>query len=395
MSRVIVASYSIMGHYRPVVPIIQQLVEDGHEVLYVSDFPVPAVAELGCQSRTLGVANRPPPSGEEKARVVADPEAILKYQKWIRVELQKTHLEPFRQIVRDFRPEVLAADAQMYSAFIAAHAEHVPWVSVFTTLNPYMHWLDTGITREAKAIAADRAEIFAGYGMDPEFRIWEVVSPFLNLSFVTKELIGDDADVPANTLLAGFSIPPVLKGEGDDVPWDKLKTDRPSVYVSFGSMNFWQPRLIRVIAEAAAPLGVQLVVACGDMVDSEHAKDLPGECLLVRLAPQPQVLEKAAVFVSHAGPASLNEACYYGVPMLAMPITSDQPSVGYLVAKMAKIGITIDPPDVEVANTREALVALLAEPSEYRTRLARVTASYRGSQARKLAGDAIARLAHR
>src|SRR5689334_4734408 len=123
MSRLLISSYSIMGHYRPFVPLIQQLIEDGHDIMYVSDRPVAAVAELGCKTRALGVPNRPVPTGEEKARVVDDPEAIRKYQHWARIELPMTHIEPFRAIVADFAPELMVVDAAMYSGFIAAHSE--------------------------------------------------------------------------------------------------------------------------------------------------------------------------------------------------------------------------------------------------------------------------------
>ncbi len=394
MSRILIAALPVMGHYRVFIRVIEQLVLAGHDVLFVSNRAFPAMDQLGCPTRTLGVANAPVPTGEEKARIVADPQANLDWQKWVRVGVVKTVIDPFRAIVREFRPDVVAADAQMYAAFIAAYLEGIPWVSIArANLNPFMFRFESALAREAEQVTPSRAEMFASFGMAPEFRIWECLSPILNLSFVTEALIGERTEIPPHTVLAGPSIPPVLRGEGEDFPWQRLASDRPIVYVSFGSMNSWQPRLIRIVAEAAEPLGVQLVIPCGDLAATDHVKNLPGNPVVVAMAPQTPLLAKAAAFVSHAGAGSLMDACYYGVPMLAIPLTSDQPANAHVISQMAKIGLAIDPLKVDVANCRQALVALLAENSEIRSSLQRVTASYRERDGAKVAADAIAQAA--
>jgi MGT family glycosyltransferase len=392
MSRVLVASYSIMGHYRPCVRVIQELVAAGHDVLYVSESPVPAARALGCKVATLGLPRAPVPTGEEKARMVSDPEAVLNWQKWVRVGSVETMIDPFREIIRQFRPHVVAADAQMYSAFLAAHREGVRSTSIFTSLSPFMHWLATAVRDEAIRVAPDRAAMFASHGMNPEFRIWELLSPTLNVSFTTRALVGPDADVPPHTLLAGPSIPHEPDAAGE-FPWDRLARDRPIVYVSFGSMNFWQPKLIRIVAEAAAPLGVQVVISCSALADTEHVVGLPGDPLIARFVPQPALLERTAVFVSHAGAGSIMDACYSGVPVLAVPITSDQPATAHLIARIAKIGHMIAPSELEVVSCRDALIALLADPSDIRTRLASVKASFRAHDGGKVTADALAQIA--
>jgi UDP:flavonoid glycosyltransferase YjiC (YdhE family) len=48
-----------------------------------------------------------------------------------------------------------------------------------------------------------------------------------------------------------------------DFPWERLDPDRPLVYASMGTLQNGILRTFRMIAEACAGLGVQLVISLG------------------------------------------------------------------------------------------------------------------------------------
>jgi zeaxanthin glucosyltransferase len=55
---------------------------------------------------------------------------------------------------------------------------------------------------------------------------------------------------------------------------------------------------------------------------------LPGNPIVVRYAPQLALLSRAALTIFHGGLNTALESLVHGVPMIAIPITFDQPGVG-------------------------------------------------------------------
>jgi zeaxanthin glucosyltransferase len=84
--------------------------------------------------------------------------------------------------------------------------------------------------------------------------------------------------------------------------------------------------LFEAVAEATAELDVQLVISFGGQRPSK-VPQFAGDPVVLDIAPQLEILEKAAVMVTHAGLNSALECLAAGVPMVAIPITNDQPGV--------------------------------------------------------------------
>ncbi|MFO5492781.1 MAG: glycosyltransferase, partial [Cuspidothrix sp.] len=111
-----------------------------------------------------------------------------------------------------------------------------------------------------------------------------------------------------------------------DFPFDKL-TGQPLIYASMGTL---QNRLLPVfqnIAAACQELDAQLVISLGGSADPEVLQGIAGNPLVVRYAPQLQLLQKADLTITHAGLNTTLECLTNGVPMVAIPIANDQPGV--------------------------------------------------------------------
>ncbi|MEH2214536.1 glycosyltransferase [Nostoc sp.] len=59
--------------------------------------------------------------------------------------------------------------------------------------------------------------------------------------------------------------------------------------------------VFRCIAAACAELDVQLVIAHGGGIRKEIVRSLPGSPLVVEYAPQPDIMAKASLTITHAG----------------------------------------------------------------------------------------------
>ena len=110
-------------------------------------------------------------------------------------------------------------------------------------------------------------------------------------------------------------------------PWHRVDSSRPLVFVSMGTLQNGIERIFRVVAETCADLPVQLVISLGGGLSPEIFGDLPGKPILVRYAPQLQLLSRAALTIFHGGLNTALESLAHGVPMIAIPITFDQPEV--------------------------------------------------------------------
>jgi UDP:flavonoid glycosyltransferase YjiC (YdhE family) len=83
----------------------------------------------------------------------------------------------------------------------------------------------------------------------------------------------------------------------------------------------------RAIAEGCAGLNAQLVLSLGGGLEQDQFASLPRDPITVPFAPQLELLKRAAVCITHAGLNTALESLTNGVPMVAIPITNDQPGV--------------------------------------------------------------------
>jgi MGT family glycosyltransferase len=145
-------------------------------------------------------------------------------------------------------------------------------------------------------------------------------------------------------------------------PWDRLN-GRPLIYVSLGTSRKIQPSIFRMIAEACDGLGLQVVMSLGGRRDPKMFVDLPGDPLVVREAPQLDLIRIAAIVINHAGINTVLETLSEGKPMIAIPITHDQPA---LAARLSWLHVAVVIPERRLsANALRAAVLRVLNNSSY------------------------------
>jgi len=120
-----------------------------------------------------------------------------------------------------------------------------------------------------------------------------------------------------------FGLPPF--------PFERLEADgRPLIYASLGTLQNQRPEIFELIARACAPLDAQLVISLGSPQAEPVA--LPGDPIVVPFAPHQQLIQRSALVITHAGMNTVLTALGCGVPMLAIPITNEQPGIAARLA---------------------------------------------------------------
>ncbi|PSB27385.1 glycosyltransferase [Chlorogloea sp. CCALA 695] len=164
--------------------------------------------------------------------------------------------------------------------------------------------------------------------------------------------------------------------ENVSFPWEKL-TGQPLVYASLGTVLNQLLPVFEAIAAACVGLDVQLVISLGGGMPLETMSNLPGSPLVVSYAPQLELLKKAVLTITHAGLNTALESLTHGVPMVAIPITNDQPGVAARIA-WSGAGEMIPVSNLTVARLRSTIHKVLTQDS-YKAQASRLQLAIQNS----------------
>lgn len=162
------------------------------------------------------------------------------------------------------------------------------------------------------------------HGLTKYLRFEDCYSTIAQITQEIKEFEFPRKKLPVNLHFVGL-IENDHRRKSVNFPFEKLD-GRPVVFASLGTILNNNYDILKMIAEACNTLPVQLVIGLG----GANPKDLPfleGSPIVVRFAPQRELLKCASVFITHAGLNSTNEALVEGVPMLAIPLSFEQPGI--------------------------------------------------------------------
>jgi zeaxanthin glucosyltransferase len=147
-----------------------------------------------------------------------------------------------------------------------------------------------------------------------------------------------------------------------EFPWERLDAGRPLVYASMGSQQNGLDEVFRRIAAACAGLKIQLVLSLGGgMLDAAALGPLAGDPIVVRYAPQLDLLRGSALTITHAGLNTVLESLSVGVPMVAIPVANDQPGVAARV-EWRGAGRAVPLGRATVPRLRAAIDCVLSDP---------------------------------
>jgi zeaxanthin glucosyltransferase len=145
-------------------------------------------------------------------------------------------------------------------------------------------------------------------------------------------------------------------------PWEKL-TDKPLIYASMGTLVNGLKNVYGAILEAVAEFPeMQVVVSAGRNVSPDDLGPIPSNTIVVRIAPQIELLKRAALCITHAGLNTALEALAQGVPMVAIPIGYDQPGVAARIAYHG-VGEFVEIGNLTARHLLELIAKVKANPS--------------------------------
>jgi MGT family glycosyltransferase len=351
-------SFPVPGHFNPMSAVARQLRSRNHDVVMFSlpvgeslaraaDLPFIAFGEkefsADHSSEVLGTGSRL--KGEEALQFTVNAIAAATETKWRTLPnlLSSTGIDALVVDNYDFYSEIIPMRLGMPYA-IVSNALHFDY-SGYTPLCVY-DWAHEntpeaikrnrqGVSKFTQMLIRSNAEVIAQAEKAGIRANWEDPSSlFSDRPWITqcpREFDFESSHWPKQFHYAG----PFHDGKGRPdfpFPWDQL-TGEPIVYASLGTVKIGNPDVLRAIVAAVSKhKGLQLVLAIGNLLRPEQIGPVPNNAIVVRNAPQLELLKKASVCITHAGFNTVLEALTQGVPQIAIPVTNDQPGVAARIA---------------------------------------------------------------
>jgi zeaxanthin glucosyltransferase len=225
-----------------------------------------------------------------------------------------------------------------------------------------------------------------GHGLAPLDSFQDAHSPWLQLSQQPAEFDFPGRRMPPSFRYTGPFVDPGARG-ACAFPSERLDETRPLIYASMGTLQNGQAHVFSTIAAACAGLGAQVVISLGGGGKPEDLPRLDGEPIVVGAAPQLELLKRATLCVTHAGLNTALESLAEGVPMVAIPVTNDQPGVAARIRHVG-CGEVVPLKKLNVARLRRAVVGVMGD-GRYRENARRIRDAIARRDGLREAADAV------
>lgn len=140
-----------------------------------------------------------------------------------------------------------------------------------------------------------------------------------------------------------------------DFPIDTSSSHK-LIYISLGTITNHYIEFYSKCIEAFKATNYQVIMSVGNKTEISSLPDIPDNFTVRTYIPQLEVLEHADLILSHGGLNSVSEALYYGVPVIVIPMSNDQPAVAKRITELGA-GIELSMADLtseqlyQTANT--------------------------------------------
>jgi MGT family glycosyltransferase len=335
MAKIIVMNLPAHGHVNPTLPVVKELVERGHEVIYYNTEEFrPQIERTGAIFR---VYPQPTLTVEETQRIVN--ENLI--QVTLLILKLSQHLTAFMlaEIQRE-KPDLVMYDSLCLWGMQSARLAGVPAVGSITTV--VMEGADYLIPKRdmlrmiVKAVPllprliSLRRKLAQLYGKDSLPKVLFPAVGHRNLVFTSRAFQPDSSFIDENFRFVGPSINPATRAES--FPFEQL-TRKPVIYISLGTIHSDNLAFYRQCFEAFADYPAQFVLSAGKTTDLRQLEPIPANFIVRNSVPQLELLQHVDLFITHGGLNSVQEGLYYGVPLVVIPQQLEQALNALLVER--------------------------------------------------------------
>jgi UDP:flavonoid glycosyltransferase YjiC (YdhE family) len=346
--RVLVTCVPALGHFSPLVPLLEALIAQGDEVVIATGVdPGGAVARLGAEHRVAGHA-------EDHwfatlvGRSRGDPGDGLRPERINHYFLPRLFGEiatadmadDVVSIGRETQPDLVLAETYALAGPVAAAVLGVPLVH---------HLIGPLVPHEVMELVND--------AVTPLWRSFGLESPRWGgvYSGVTIQISPPSFEVLSLPEGEGIALRPAPLPVRRPAP-----TDPPTIYVTLGTFFGGNSAVFRAVLDGLADEPVQVVATVGADQDPSGLEPLPANARVQRFIPQADLLPDCSVVVHHGGAGTMFGSLAHGLPQVVIPQGADNFINGGLIGR-AGVGTDIQPDELDPVRVRQDVARLLGD----------------------------------
>ncbi|NEU73806.1 glycosyl transferase family 1 [Hassallia byssoidea VB512170] len=420
MSRIGILCPGAIGHLNPMCNLGIELLRRGHKVIL---FGVPEVEEKISQSNLefseIGGSDFPLGSIETMYAQLGQLTGLSGLKFAIQF-FKKEAIMLFRDApnaIRNAQIDFLIVDQVTSAGGTIADYLNLPFITVCNALPinkepgvpPYFtHWryknvwwaklrnqLGNVITNYlSRSIWDVLVQQRKAWHLPPHYKRDDSYSKLAQISQLPQEL-----DFPRQKIVPWFHYAGPLRNPSDIEPVSlnkqhfsfELLNGKPLIYANLGTLQNQNLKIFRCIAEACLDIDAQLVISLGNPKADVSKADFPGNPIVVAFPPHQQLINRSHLVITHAGSTAVS-CLSSGVPMVAIPITTDQPGMAARVAQ-AGAGEVVPLAKLNVPKLKTAIKRVL-EDRTYRDNAAKLCSAIQDSGGVCYAADVIEQVIH-
>lgn len=359
MAKFVFLNLPLHAHINPTLPIAQELVAQGHEVVYyLTEKYRGAIEATGATFR--GYESETEPQLKNPAANMA----LLMVDECLFVMPQ------ILESIRKEQPDCIVYDPMCLSGRFIAQLLQVPAVISRPTFVAHEQGRRFYQTKGADPrgaqlpFQASIQQLCMRYSLPP-FTVMDIFTHKepLNIVYIPRSFQVEGDSMGKEYLFVGPSIG--ARCESSDFPFEQLD-GRPVIYCTLGTVYNNNPDFFLKCFAAFADLPVQVIIATGRPVEQLNLGPVPDNFIVRSYVPQLEVLEYVNVFAGHGSMTTVMESLSRGVPMIVIPQATSQATSARRVADLG-LGILLEKETVTAESLREAVVTILNDPT-YRER---------------------------
>jgi zeaxanthin glucosyltransferase len=339
---------NLIGHLNPMTALARHLQDRNHDVVFLYSSGAAGLPFVPGPEKDHLDENRP-----EQSKMQG--EDALKFGVGTVLAQTETILKSLPAVVQANGIDALLIDTVQFYVELGAMHLGMPYIQVsnalhfdfsgYTPLSVYDWPHQTapsalarnreGVAKFAKILESGNEGIRAhaeSVGLQIDWATPDsTLSPLASITQTPSAFDFDSSHWPSQFYHTG----PFHDGKGREklnFPWERL-TGEPLIYASMGTILNGRVDVFRtIVAGLAKHKDLQLVLSIGDQLDPKQIGPVPNNAIIVKRAPQLELLKQTSVCITHAGLNTVLESLAQGVPQVAVPVTFDQPGVAARIA---------------------------------------------------------------
>ncbi|HEY2420591.1 MAG TPA: macrolide family glycosyltransferase [Neobacillus sp.] len=338
MSRVLFINAGSEGHINPTIGVVQELISRGEEVVYftIEDFRE-RIEKTGATVRTLDVQKfiKAFISGGRNYLLERINGLLHTADVVIPSVLEQIEGEHFDYIIHDsmFGCGRLLAQILNLPAINSCTSFAQTKASVEETLAQMSKKIPPEIINpiydEFQRLSVGCAEKY-GVEIPSPYEVFCNPAP-LTIVYTTREFQPFGEAFDQTYKFVGPSISSRFKNDNFDLDTIKGKS---LIYISLGTVFNRAVDFYKLCFEAFGNSTHTVVLSIGNQTPLVDLGEIPQNFMVKNYLPQTEVLKYAKLFITHGGMNSTHEGLYYGVPLIVIPQSADQPIIAGQVANI-------------------------------------------------------------